>query len=386
MSAARRFLPLVGDVTANCLSCSFREECGGLDDQQLLWGCMVRCGVTCGGPSVCDYTCPTKPHEFQRRWGEVDGMSRGARVPLRSPALEPLPKYIPLLQHASSRCELLDLPVVALSTRDVLRSDRRTKRYAPLDTTDTALRTRYRLGPATRVLLVSVATDEHLERYWERQQIDSVPAALAALRPYGMTVPNFSFFSCAPRFHTMWNRSRMMRSAELLVSAGVPIVPHLNAETQADWDGWYGLLRDHPNVEFVAKEFGTGLVQPSAAFAALNKLASLEQRLGRPLHFLLIAARRFAPEIKTLMARFSIIDSKPFEAALHRKAAVFRAGLSLHWESAPTAHGASVDALLRANISNYAAWVASAKPRAIPPNDADAQLSFDWRKAARREV
>lgn len=266
----------------------------------------------------------------------------------------PLPPYVPLLQHRYSRAAPLQEPVVALPTFDVLRLDKQ-GRMAPRFETAQSLRDGYRLAPNSRVILISVATDDALEVYWARRRQDGVPAALSRLGLDGITVPNFSFFTDAPRPHTLWNRARMALVAREFTQEGLAVIPHLNAETTSDWQWWEHLVLQQPQLTYVAKEFQTGLARHEAGLEALDHLRRLQDRAGRELHPILIGAGRYVREIKAAFANFTISDSRPFMETMARRRAMF--GSRIRWLYAPSPSGSSVDELLLHNVSVYSQWI-----------------------------
>lgn len=123
----RRKLPTLPEVAlapANCLSCVYRGPCGGLDEEQQMWGCLIRCGNGCGADrGDCDYTCPRRPAQFAKRWSEVGGLFTQREPHLLPLAGDSLPAYVPVLQHRYTRAATLDIPWVALPAFDVLRVD-----------------------------------------------------------------------------------------------------------------------------------------------------------------------------------------------------------------------------------------------------------------------
>src|SRR5207248_2056019 len=116
--------------------------------------------------------------------------------------------------------------------------------YGPRFSTAIELRAAYRLSPGTRVILVGVDEDAPLERFWHHHRVHSVCEALAKLS-LEVTIPNYSFFTCVPRFQILRNRKRILLAAERLSRAGVRVAIHLNAITKADWAFWLTFLREH---------------------------------------------------------------------------------------------------------------------------------------------
>jgi hypothetical protein len=235
--------------------------------------------------------------------------------------------------------------MVAIPTSKVLGG--RDGHFGPLFDSAEELRRKFRLGLDTQVLLVSVNTDPFLERYWRWAKVTRAPERLAALGIAGITIPNFSFFSDAPRFHHLYNRGRLQACLNELAEAAVPVVPHIHALTSGDLAYWLVWLRDHPEVRHVCREFQTGNDE-----GAVDELARLQDEIGRALHPVIVGGARFAARLRGRFTHFTIVDSKPFMAALHRQRAVDRDGL-IDWERYPTGTRREVGVLLKHNIELY---------------------------------
>jgi len=344
-------MPVVG-----CPKCVYRRECGGLDEQQQIWGCFPICN-NCD-PDQCDWTCPNNPAVFQRRWQEVGGLNQGPPGPLRPvPRTVRLPDYVPEILHGSSRQGGFSAPVVAIPMHRLLRL--KGQEYGAIATDPDDLRHRFGLAPDARVLLVSVALDPTIERFWRHARKARIGQVISRLGILGMTVPNFSFFEDAPRPHTLWNRYRMMRSAEALSEDGVPIIPHLNALQENDWAFWRDLLRNQSGIRVVAKEFHTGLAFRDKGLKAVEDLARLQRDVGRDLHPLIIAGGRFSRELARHFSAFTIVDSVPFsKTVMGRRRAIVHPDRRLEWRLEETPRGQPLDDRLRYNFAAYRDWLA----------------------------
>lgn len=338
----------------SCARCAFLPECGGLERPEF-FGCFGACGSGCSVESPCDWTCPRRP-DFVHRVREVGGLGRPAGF-VQPISASDLPLYVPMVRHGSKREYCLPTKVVALSIEDVLKENQ-FGIYGPIEYERQALLDRFGLRSDAAVLLVSVAEDAVLERFWEKKVDHDVPRRLANLGLLGMTVPNFSFFSDAPRTHTLWNRGRMLRVAEALSAAGVAIAPHLNATVSEDWEHWYKLLKEQPMIRYVVKEFQTGLRNPELANKALLDLCKLQDRVGRDLHPIIVGGARFVRELRRAFRTVTFVDSEPFLKTVSRRRAVRRAG-NLDWDPAPTPPDVMLDELLEDNVQTYATYLAS---------------------------
>jgi hypothetical protein len=239
--------------------------------------------------------------------------------------------------------------MIAISTFDLV-GGRSANVYGPKVRTMVDLRARFQIGSSSQVLLVSVAPDADLERYWAYRNSRSVPAALRALGIVAVTIPNFSFFQDAPRTHTIRNRRRMEIVAEELSAAGIAVIPHLNALTRADWNYWADYLRRHESVTCVAKEFQTGLRDPALANEAIGAISQLEEKIGRPLHLIAVAGGGCVPQLARTFGRFTVVDSMPFMKTMKRRKLVVHGKVRWRRLRVPL-----VDDLLAHNVEGYTA-------------------------------
>lgn len=346
-------LPLSGlrdEPITSCSGCVFRPACGGLD-QNAAWGCFTTCFSTCD-KDKCDYVCPNRPRQFLNHVKEVGGLDKADYDQMTVPTVTALPEYVPLIQSGSCRAQPFDFPMVSLLLRKVIKLCK-DGRYGPVLPGPDALRERFHLSPNTPILITSIATDRHLERYWRYARLHRTAEQIAGLDPVGMTVPNFSYFTDAPRTEILFNRRRGMIVADQLSAAGVGVVPHVNALTSGDWNFWERLLRDQPHIRFISKEFQTGLANRDLGKTAIENLARLQDRIGRDLHPILVGAARYIPEATRLFHRYTILDSRPYMATVMRHRLTLTENGDHSWVASATAKGELLDDLLRANIAAY---------------------------------
>lgn len=344
-------------VPTSCSACAYQPVCGGLDEQQELGGCFGGCETECRAANGrCDLTCPNHPEVFVRRWREVGGWPpRLTTSGLRAyEGVVPLPPYIPAIYHGNRR-------LGALSSRDVvvpmhkLLSLSRGVGSGVRAANGTDLRARFHLRPDARIVLLSVAQDQYLERYWRYAGARGVSAALAQLGVEAVTLPNFSFFTDAPRTHTLWNIARMLRVGEELSAAGVAVVPHLNAATQRDWHTWRDLLRENPQIRYVCKEFQTGLREVNTGREAITAMRRLRDDLGRDLHPIVVGARKYIPDLALNFPNFTLVTATPFLRTMYRRQLVMNHRSK--WFGLATAPGEPLDELLEYNVTRYDARV-----------------------------
>jgi Domain of unknown function (DUF4417) len=309
-------------LPSSCSRCAFKELCGGLDDAQgQLFGCFINTQH-----ANCDFTCPCRPAEFRARLREVGGLSPRAWKNLKLPTIA-LPDYVPLLRHGYRRTEPFGAEApVGISIKDLFRR-RRLNQYQPIVGTEAELRSAFGIALETPVVLVCVAQDQYIERYWAMRNVKGHDLAqrIAGLGFAAVTVPNYSAFTDAPRTDFLFNRKRMMIVAEELSSAGQAVIPHLNALKSADWHFWENLL-SHQSIVYVAKEFQTGLRARSLGLEAIDELRRVQDRLGRALHPVAVGGAQYNVDLAARFATHTVIDSHPFLSSVHRRSFELRGG------------------------------------------------------------
>lgn len=329
-----------------CGACPCLLECGGLPDADELWGCFLKC-QTCDKRN-CPFTCPGKPVEFIDSWREVGGWPPKPLSMINSPD-EILPTYLPMIRHGNARISVVSEPMVALGTFDVVKG-RQNGTYGLSTLGAHSVRSEFKVPPACKLVLVSVANDQKLERFWGQRETSKIAEALVSIDPVAVTLPNFSFFTDVPRLHTIWNRTRILRVAEEFSRVGLKVILHLNAATDADWNFWVSVLRDHPQIRYVAKEFQTGLATVDLGVKAIQRLSWLQQEVGRSIHPVGIGGGRFAFELQRHFKSFTIIDSNPFVRTFKRRQIMFQGTPRPKWKKVTTPRGCPMDELLASNI------------------------------------
>jgi hypothetical protein len=326
-----------------------------------------------------DDMTPNFPDRFWRLWNDVYGLEDFTVSPLRSMPFAGLPRYLPLFQSRHlRRARVFDAPIVALRLFDIV-GRRKDRTYAPRYKSGLELRAAYKLRPDSQILLVGVDEDAPLEQFWAEHQVHKVGKAIARLGVLGVTVPNFSYFTCVPRFQILRNRKRILLSAERLSGAGVPISIHINANCQGDWDFWKDFMLDHPEVSVITMEFQTGTrLNEQVGREAFGELIALRDKIGRQIHPLLVGGGRYYRQAEANFGSFTVIDSQPFMQALARQ--VFAPDETGHfrWKSQPTARGAPIDDLLELTLRFYEEKLLAAENNgALISREDPNQLSLD---------
>jgi len=328
------------------------KPCGGHPDPLIF---KIGCANYAGNrpPIDTDDMNPHFPDRFWELWDDVGGLvdySVGTLLPMTANGL---PRYVPLLQGRHLRpSRSLATKVVALSLCDVLVSRRGGKYVVKYQNADD-LRTAYRLTPDTRVILVGVDHDAPLERFWRKHRSQETCHALARLG-FEVTPPNYSFFTCVPRFQILRNRKRILLAAERLSKAGVRVALHLNANTPADWAFWNTFLREHTEVSTASIEFQTGAMA-NHAFGqdTFNAIDDLLDQVSRPLHVILVGGARFCSQARERRWNFTVIDSRPFMFTQSRKLLERAAAGTFSLKPFPTQRGAPLHQLFETNVQAY---------------------------------
>ncbi|MFO1514942.1 MAG: DUF4417 domain-containing protein [Verrucomicrobiota bacterium] len=358
-----------------CRNCRIYAQCGGHHLPVIFQtGCANYVGSE---PTDTDDMNPHFAERFWQLWEDVDGLYDYSVGPLRSMSAAGLPRYIPQLQGRSLHpSRPLQLKVVALRLFQVIGLRR--GGYGVKYKTAAELRAAYRLAPDTRVILVGVDKDRPLERFWQHHG-SQVCEAIAGLN-LEVTIPNYSFFTCVPSFQILRNRKRILLVAERLSKAGVRVALHLNAITEADWAFWVDFLREHTEVATVALEFQTGpLANHARGQQAFDELDNLLDRVGRPLHVLLVGAARFYLQARERRWNFTIIDSEPYMFAQHRRLLEKGKSGNFALRLVPTSAGAPVYHLFEANLRSYekSLTAGTVSPRELPMESRN-QAGFLW--------
>lgn len=197
--------PIHLPVADTCGTCAMLPGCRGQEQLEIL-GCALRCF---GCRTDCDYVCPAKQELLLDRMREVRGLDNRCPTLVAAHA-PPLPPYVPMIGNLG-RWEpgVIDDEVVAVGISSLLRM--RGRRLLPAVTSSSHLRRALGVRANTRVLAIGVAPDAVLERFWRYRRSHRTLPELPRLGLELFSTPNFSFFSTAPRIHTVWNRHSTLR-------------------------------------------------------------------------------------------------------------------------------------------------------------------------------
>jgi len=337
-------------VIGRCEHCVFRKSCGGKwAFGGEMWNCFDLHPYRAGDDDVC----PANP-EFAAMLAEVNGLMF-EWLDVIHQRRTGLPLYVPHLSHQYGRLYPLPWPVVALTPYQLFR--RPNGRYQMVVEGAAELREFFRLAPETRIVLRGTDLDRPLETYWAHRRIDEAAEQIALIGVDLMVAPNFSHFGDATRTDHLYNRKRQLICAGELNRAGVNVAPHLSAAVDADWEFWGCYLAERPEISVVAKEFQTGNRAALPSLHCLERIATIQNRLGRPLHPILIGGAHLIEAAAMRFETFTVLDSRPFQNALHRY--VFEPkGRRPRWMSSQQLPGLGVDGLMLTNLQRYERWLA----------------------------
>jgi hypothetical protein len=339
-----------GAISAGCMGCIHRPMCGGWMRNGGGWNCLDVC---CGKPSTCDVVCPRRPDEFTLDVLEVRGFTLDNVGALSSSTVD-LPRYVPVIHDGTGRSEPLVTPWAALPLQRVCSRRDRPQYGVRFDSKADTLG-QFQLGVGSKLLLLCIGKDRHLELYWSEKN-NGTHAELALAGFDAAVAPNFSWFLDDVRFQHMYNRKRSLICASEFAVAGIQPIIYLHALSVGDWRILADFLRSRPDVTMVAKEFQTGGVQADHR-GKIQHVADLEQRIGRQLHFVAVGGARFVPELQRYLSAWTVVDSIPYMRTLKGRKRAFAHPSRvkrLRWESD---HETPLNELLAHNIGEYKLWI-----------------------------
>lgn len=262
---------------------------------------------------------PLREDWFWKCWNDVGGLDSWKFVKMVSSSATDLPNYLPAVKNGSRRVLRLQLDWVAIPLFKIIRRIPGGGYGCRFETGDD-LRTHFMIGEDTKIMAIGVDHDNRLEGFWEKHRSSGVIDKLAQMGLDAVSAPNFSLFSDSNRFQHLRNLKRMLLVCERLSSAGIPVIPHLNAHNQSDWDFWGEFLREHSEITTVCKEFQTGPKNLFRGNTAIENLSKLREAAGRDIHCILVGGGSFYTLAQKLLGNsFTVTDSRPFMLALSRR-------------------------------------------------------------------
>jgi hypothetical protein len=296
-----------------CTSCDARSKvCGGLYSRSREWDCReMRC---CGQREGCNIVCINNPNVFANAWALLGGFGVRNVGRLRMPA-SPMPRYISTIANGVYLSEAItrDMKWIAVPLRHTIRLYKES--FRPSHNDGASLRQKLKVGADTKLIISCVDKDERIEKVWRLFMEEGFCAYLKSLEPAGVIVPNFSVFETEPPTEHAYSRKRSLRVAEELSRQGVPVLPFCVGSSPYDIDQWADFLRLHPEVYCLVKEFQTGLKSNDWGLSALDGIARIQERIGRPVHLVAIGGWRYRKEIAQRFPLWTHISARPFVAS-----------------------------------------------------------------------
>ena len=334
-----------------CRDCAFKGLCGGLQVGGGVFDCLTFC--RCADPATCDNVCPRNAEHFVARSMEVCGF--GLLNVASASALREvrLPLIAPMIYHKSARARAPLCSSVALSLYELFDESTGDLRFA----SRREMLRHFRLGRQRSIILSGTHNDRPLERWWNLADREGMVRALRRLGVSLVTTPNFSLFDDVPRHDNLFNMKRIAQAWSEIQRAGMPCAVHLNARTDRDWERWIEFLNVHPEVRYIAFEFGTGAGEKGRIDWYVGKLQKVASEVTRPLHLVMRGGLMRFAELHKVFWGVTLIDTSAFVKAQKRQRAVIVDG-ELDWEQSPTSAGASIDILLDTNIAALEQYIA----------------------------
>lgn len=328
-----------------CGGCPDLETCGGLHTDAGVFDCNDFC--SCADPTVCDTVCRNKPDTFFERYLEIGGFDLKTTPHVAALPSPRLPPVVPLISHKYSRQAVLNEPVVAVPLYELFHMGS----GQPLVRTRAELAARFRIPERAVVIASGVDRDIKLEAWWAFADRDLIHATLRDLEIALVTVPNFSLFLNVPRPDNLHSMKRIALGWAELLAAGIPSALHLNARTDRDYARWMRFIRERPEVEIVAFEFGTGAGAPNRIDWHVDRLCRLTDAAGRPLTLVVRGGAQALQRLRQHFAHVVLIETDAFARTLKRRRAELTEGGRLRWPRISTPIGAPIDELLAHNIA-----------------------------------
>lgn len=315
---------------SKCSECSVLKTCGGWDDQRADQGCFQRCEECFN--NLCDHACPLNPILYDLSCDDVGGLCKQPAV-IKAMNQEEMPCYLPQVYHGARRVDVLREPWVAIPLHYVTSLTKNGKISLLKVEDGEALRSKLRLASETRIILTSVCPDRYIESFWEQRKKGRFLEQMANWNLLGMTTPNHSFVLDAPRTNSLWNLTRIFRWIEEISNVGISAIPHLQAQTKADWSKWRSACDNFPAAKHFAMEFQTGLGNSKSKTVArqtyMGHFEDLQQSCGRRIHPIVLAGCGMMKWLSDTCESYTIVDSTPFVKTLNRQRAFRIAGTGL---------------------------------------------------------
>jgi len=339
-------------LALGCVGCIDREICGGIRKKQHGYSCLDDC---CGKPTICDGMCPRSRLGFMERMREVNGLELDNLPRAKRCAATGIPSYVPYLYHGNRRGAPLEVPAIALPLRRFFRGNGQ-----PAFTSRAEVEAMFSITPHTRILLIGSGRDKPIEAWWQlSEKRTPIIAALFALGVDLVTGPNYSIFTDEVRYNDMYNMKRIGIAWQEIVAGGVPGAYHLNARTPHDYRRLADFIAAREEVSDVSFEFKTGAAWRQRRGFHLAELVRLAERVGRPLHLVMVGGITAIPILALAYAKLTYIDTSAFMNSVYRQRLFLANDGKIKKRPQLTPTGQPIDDLLVENIATMRSRVES---------------------------
>lgn len=337
-------------MAMGCHDCPDLHDCGGTRVAAGIFDCLSHC--TCRDRKKCPHVCPNNL-SYVRRVQEVrgfglDDIGKGKAVPLRElPVFAHLLYTYPKVAHA---IQLLNAAIPLSAVFDKVG-------HGAVALTRTDIERKFRLARGTPLILSGVEQDWKIEKYWGVQRgRTELMAAISALNPLIVTIPNFSVFIDTPRHDAMHSLKRIALSWKEFHDAGIRTAFHLNAVTDRDYQRLGDFLHYHTEIRAVSVEFETGAALYGQAEYHIEQLDRLMQRVGRTVHLMYRGDTRWLPALHRSFPQMTLINGTAAVRTRKRRTASL-VDAQLLWEKIGTPIGEPLDSLLAHNLDVTGQWL-----------------------------
>jgi hypothetical protein len=178
-----------------------------------------------------------------------------------------------------------------------------------------AIRRRFGLHNASKVVLIGTGKDEKIEAMWKVSDAKRIWEGIAGIGFDWVTTPCFSVWTETPRAHQIWSQDRILQTHDILANLGVPCVPFLFPIEDVDFKVIAKWLNSHPDVTKVAV-YGRYYKNSPDLEEFLNLLRKIQNLTDRALEFLVVGLA-MADRILAIAQEFkaSFVTGKPFHRA-----------------------------------------------------------------------
>jgi hypothetical protein len=341
----------INTTLLGCPSCPHYSVCGGLSIKDSAFDCFDFC---CGNPNSCTRMCRNNPTRFVAQAREIGGY-RFDHIPRTSARDYQLnDEIVPMIYHGSTRSTPLAGSTFALRLSDLVNFRKGRIRFH----SRSELCDAYKINSSSEIILSGVDHDHRIEAWWSLgDKRSKIIESFIDLGIRLVTAPNYSVLLDNPRTDDLYAMSRIAIVFAEFQQVGLACALHPNGRTMRDFERWTDFIVSRPEISALAYEFITG---PGSKFRQqfhLDRLADLARAAERKIDIIVRGDPNVIPFLRKHFYRVIYIDTTAFMKTIHRQRAERAANDLLHWSSAPTVIGDTVDTLMKNNIDEQLAFL-----------------------------